>query len=114
MFFSTDSNEAKAHAEVKEKHGASITHELLAAAAAYEAAKAYENFVNEHGGHPDHAKAKEIMAAVTAAYIDHVAERETNNFDHIDVAKAKRDAQQKAEDGLEDGKKQSWWSSILP
>ena len=43
-------------------HEAKLSHELIAAAASYEAAKAYEHHVakNNGGVPPDHAKAKEF------------------------------------------------------
>ncbi|KAG6865607.1 hypothetical protein C0991_001031 [Blastosporella zonata] len=45
-------------------HKASLSHELIAGAAAYEAAKAYENHISEEGKPASHEKAKEILYVV--------------------------------------------------
>ncbi|KAI6165729.1 hypothetical protein EDD17DRAFT_1552739 [Pisolithus thermaeus] len=42
-------------------HEASLSHELIAGAASYEAAKAYEQHVARNGQPTSHAQAKEIM-----------------------------------------------------
>lgn len=42
-------------------HKAQLSHELIAAAASYEAAKAYEKHVSENGQPPNHEKAKELL-----------------------------------------------------
>ena len=42
-------------------HKAAISHELIAAAASYEAAKAWEAHQAKYGKPDDHAKAKEIL-----------------------------------------------------
>ncbi|KAG8696948.1 hypothetical protein FRC11_000365, partial [Ceratobasidium sp. 423] len=56
-------------------------------AAAFEAAKAYEKHVAENGNPPDHAKAKEFLAGITGAFVDH--EVETRGLDFIDKERAK-------------------------
>ncbi|KAF7357208.1 1 concanamycin induced protein c [Mycena sanguinolenta] len=63
-----------ADTDASSPHKASVTHELIAAAAAYEAAKAYEKHCRENGQPESHAKAKEIMAALTASFIDREVE----------------------------------------
>ncbi|KAF8233384.1 hypothetical protein L208DRAFT_1267058, partial [Tricholoma matsutake] len=69
-------------------HKAQLSHELLAAAASYEAAKAYEQHL-ANTGHPDsHAKAKEILAGFAGAFIDRMVE--TKGLDYLDAQKAKR------------------------
>ncbi|KAF7357207.1 1 concanamycin induced protein c [Mycena sanguinolenta] len=78
-WFSHDSDEAAAaqqfaDTDASSPHKASMTHELIAAAAAYEAAKAYEKHCKENGQPESHAKAKEIMAALTAGFIDREVE----------------------------------------
>ncbi|KAI6151448.1 hypothetical protein EDD17DRAFT_1637176 [Pisolithus thermaeus] len=73
-------------------HRAKLSHELIAAAAAYEAMKAYNDHVARAGHPPTHAKAKEIMcvcvyhlhhasdtvhmfsAALTGMYVDRLIE----------------------------------------
>ncbi|POR34891.1 Putative CipC1 protein, concanamycin induced protein C [Tolypocladium paradoxum] len=115
-WFDDDSDQARAHDEVTNRpHEAKWTHELLGGAAAYEAAKAYEDHVARNGegmgwalctiangactGQPDgHAKAKEILAGVIGAFVDR--EVETKGLDFIDSEKAKRHAQAQAEEQL--------------
>ncbi|KAF8528740.1 hypothetical protein JB92DRAFT_2599270, partial [Gautieria morchelliformis] len=76
-------------------HKASLSHELIAGAAAYEAAKAYEKHCAENGKPDSHAKAKELVAAFSGAFIDHVVE--TKGLDAIDKQKAKHEAKKRAE-----------------
>ncbi|EUC63355.1 concanamycin induced protein C CipC1 protein, putative [Rhizoctonia solani AG-3 Rhs1AP] len=98
-WFSDDSDQAQAYDQVTQRpHETSWTHELIAGAAAYEAAKAYENHVAENGQPPDHAKAKEILAGITSAFVDR--EVESKGLDYIDRERAKRHAQEQAEQGL--------------
>ncbi|KAF9221995.1 hypothetical protein BS17DRAFT_768280 [Gyrodon lividus] len=67
-WFSDDSDEANSHSQffsqhswVQSRHEGSITHDLLAGAVAYEAAKKYEEHVAKAGKPDSHAKAKEIL-----------------------------------------------------
>jgi hypothetical protein len=46
---------------VNAPHKAELSHELIAAAASYEAAKAYESHVAKNGKPDSHSKAKEIL-----------------------------------------------------
>ncbi|KAJ1707108.1 cipC1 protein [Aspergillus flavus AF70] len=79
-------------------HKAQLSHELIAAAASYEAAKAYENHVAANGKPPTHAQAKEFLAAVTGAFIDRTVE--TKGLDYIDAERAKHKATEDAQDAL--------------
>ncbi|KIW01686.1 uncharacterized protein PV09_06867 [Verruconis gallopava] len=89
-----------------QEHEPSKVHELIAGAAAYEAAKAYENHVSENGQPPSHEKAKEILAGFAGAFIDR--EAETKGLDFIDREKAKYDARRQAEQALADNNDQGW------
>lgn len=77
-WFSDDSDQAQAYDQVRlpidlqalylshsqvvnAPHKAALSHELIAAAASYEAAKAYEDHVAANGQPVSHAKAKEIL-----------------------------------------------------
>ncbi|KZT66023.1 CipC protein [Daedalea quercina L-15889] len=71
-------------------HKAELSHELIAAAASYEAAKAYEKHTAANGKPPSHAEAKELLAGVAGAFVDRIAE--TKGLDFIDREKAKRQA----------------------
>ncbi|KAJ7205728.1 hypothetical protein GGX14DRAFT_644224 [Mycena pura] len=90
-FWHHDSDEAQAYEEVTNApHKAALSHELIAAAASYEAAKAYEKHCETNGKPDSHAKAKEIMAGLAGAFIDRMVE--TKGLDAVDKAKAKHEA----------------------
>ncbi|KAF7301730.1 Mitochondrial carrier protein [Mycena indigotica] len=93
------------------EHKAKLSHELIAAAAAYEviftpsflfgdddrlfqAAKKYEEHCAANGKPDSHAKAKELIAAFSAAFVDRMVE--TKGLDEIDREKAKHDAAKRA------------------
>ena len=60
-WFGDDSDQAQAYATYNGDHQASVSHELIAGAASYEAAKAYENHIAENGQPASHAEAKELL-----------------------------------------------------
>jgi hypothetical protein len=61
-WFGSSSNEYQAYEQVNNApHKAELSHELIAAAASYEAAKAYENHCAANGKPASHAEAKEIL-----------------------------------------------------
>ncbi|KZT39617.1 putative phosphoglycerate mutase family protein [Sistotremastrum suecicum HHB10207 ss-3] len=98
-WFDDNSDQAQAYDQVTNRpHEASWSHELIAGAASYEAAKAYENHVAENGQPPSHEKAKELLAGFVGAFVDR--EVETRGLDYIDREKAKHHARQQAEHGL--------------
>ncbi|KAJ7908378.1 hypothetical protein B0H13DRAFT_1617535 [Mycena leptocephala] len=87
-WFSDDSDEAQAYDQVTSApHKAALSHELIAAAASYEAAKAYEKHCAENGQPESHAKAKELFAAFSGAFVDRMVE--TKGLDFVDKEKAK-------------------------
>ncbi|KAL1698927.1 hypothetical protein EV121DRAFT_217280 [Schizophyllum commune] len=89
-WFSDDSEQAQAYEQVQNApHKAELSHELIAGAAAYEAAKAYEKHVD---------KAKEIFAGFAGAFVDRIVE--TKGLDYVDAEKAKHHANRHAEDAL--------------
>ncbi|KZP23816.1 hypothetical protein FIBSPDRAFT_736905 [Athelia psychrophila] len=96
-WFHSDSDEAKAHAEVTnpETHKAKLSHELIVSAASFAAAHAYEKHVEKEGKPVNHAKAVELAAGLAGGFIDRIFE--TKGLDAIDKAKAKHDAQKKTE-----------------
>ncbi|KAG9028434.1 hypothetical protein FRB95_006512 [Tulasnella sp. JGI-2019a] len=79
-------------------HKAALSHELIAAAASYEAAKAFEKHEEEHGKPVSHEKAKELLAGISGAFVDHIVE--TKGLDFVDREKAKRDARKQVEEQL--------------
>ncbi|KAG8860559.1 hypothetical protein FRB96_003813 [Tulasnella sp. 330] len=78
----------------------SVSHELIAGAASYEAAKAYEEHQAKNGKPTSHAKAKALMAGFVGAFVDR--EVETKGHDYIDRKKAKRIAQKRNEKQLKE------------
>ncbi|QPC70473.1 hypothetical protein HYE68_001225 [Fusarium pseudograminearum] len=98
-WFSDDSNPAQAYDQVTQRpHEAEWSHELIGGAAAYEAAKAYEDHVARNGQPDSHAKAKEILAGFVGAFVDR--EVETRGLDFIDAEKAKRHGREHVEEQL--------------
>ncbi|QRV77550.1 phosphoglycerate mutase family protein [Ceratobasidium sp. AG-Ba] len=98
-WFGEDSDQAQAYEQVTQRpHEAEWSHELIAGAASYEAAKAYEKHVAANGKPDSHAKAKELFAAFVGAFVDR--EVETRGLDYIDKEKAKHQARKDAEQAL--------------
>ncbi|KAI1786539.1 hypothetical protein LXA43DRAFT_1033617 [Ganoderma leucocontextum] len=96
-FFHSESDEAQAYEQVTNApHEAKLSHEVIAAAASYEAAKAYEDHVAKNGQPDSHAKAKEILAGLAGAFIDRIAE--TKGLDFVDAQKAKHQSKEKFEE----------------
>ncbi|KAH7929477.1 hypothetical protein BV22DRAFT_1002635 [Leucogyrophana mollusca] len=74
-WFSDDSDNAAAYDQVQNApHEATLSHELIAAAASYEAAKAWEDHCAANGKPDSHAKAKEFIAAAAGGFIDRLVE----------------------------------------
>ncbi|KAI0654105.1 hypothetical protein C8Q70DRAFT_1031043 [Cubamyces menziesii] len=95
--FHHQSDEAQAYDQVvNAPHKAELSHELLGAAASYEASKAYEQHRDREGKPQGHEKAKEIMAAAGGAFVDRMIE--TKGLDYVDAEKAKHHASQCAND----------------
>ncbi|EJU06179.1 hypothetical protein DACRYDRAFT_19457 [Dacryopinax primogenitus] len=99
-WFGDDSDQANAYNTTQndQPHEASWSHELIAGAAAYEAARAYEKHCEANGAPASHDEAKALLAGFGGAFVDR--EVETKGLDWIDKEKAKSQAQQQAEDGL--------------
>ena len=96
-------------------HKAELSHELIAAAASYEAAKAYEKHVAANGKPDNHAQAKEILyvaqstsswvyeltfnfpsAGFAGAFVDRMVE--TKGLDFVDKEEAKYKAHKQLEE----------------
>ncbi|KAJ7104168.1 hypothetical protein B0H15DRAFT_12520 [Mycena belliarum] len=90
-FFGGDSDEAQAYSQFSEGtvHKSDISHQLLAGAASFVAAREYEKHCEANGKPQSHAEAKELIAAFAGAFIDR--EVETRGLDFIDKEKAKYD-----------------------
>ncbi|KAE9410553.1 hypothetical protein BT96DRAFT_969556 [Gymnopus androsaceus JB14] len=106
-WFSSDSDQAQAYDQFQQApHKAEVSHELISGAAAYEAAKAYENHCAANGQPDSHAKAKELIAGFVGAFVDR--EVETKGLDFIDKEKAKREAKKQAQQALADSQPQEF------
>ncbi|KAG1728523.1 uncharacterized protein EDB91DRAFT_1161796 [Suillus paluster] len=77
-------------------HQAQLSHELIAAAASYEAMKAYNKHCEKNGKPASHDTAKEIMAAGAGFFIDRLVE--TKGLDYVDKQKTKHHAKESAFD----------------
>ncbi|KAI9508866.1 hypothetical protein F5148DRAFT_963608, partial [Russula earlei] len=87
-WFDDDHEYAQAHDQVASApHKAELSHELIAGAASFAAAKAYEDHAAKNGKPDSHAKAKELIAGFAGAFIDRIVE--TKGLDFIDKEKAK-------------------------
>ncbi|KAJ3789143.1 hypothetical protein F5050DRAFT_1711613 [Lentinula boryana] len=96
-FFSDDSEQAQAWDQVNNApHKAELSHELLAAAASYEAAKAYEKHVADNGEPDSHATRNELLATFAGGFIDRIVE--TKGLDFIDKEKAQYHAKKQLEE----------------
>ncbi|KAG8942353.1 hypothetical protein FRC04_003805 [Tulasnella sp. 424] len=86
-----------AHQEVENApREAQLSHELIAGAAAFGAATAWEHHKVKNGGEASsHPHAKALIAGFTGAFIDRIVE--TKGLDFIDKQKAKKQAQERAE-----------------
>ncbi|KAF8650741.1 hypothetical protein AX14_008569 [Amanita brunnescens Koide BX004] len=76
------------------EHKAKLSHELIAGAAAYEAAKAYNAHCAKNGKPNSHEKAMELFAGFSGAVIDRMVE--TKGLDFYDREKAKHEAKKYA------------------
>ncbi|KAN0092742.1 Protein of unknown function (DUF3759) domain containing protein [Tylopilus felleus] len=99
MLFSSNSEEARAHNQVAGEHTAKFSHEVIAGAASYEAAKAYEDHVRRQGKPASHAKAIELLAGLTGAFVDRFAE--TKGLDKLEKERAKHGADERTKNALD-------------
>ncbi|KAE8141899.1 hypothetical protein BDV38DRAFT_278683 [Aspergillus pseudotamarii] len=88
-----DAHEQVVNAE--EGNQAHLSHELIAAAASYEASKAWEEHKASTGEELSHAKAKEFLSAAAGAFAVHIAE--TKGADFLDKRETERHAREYVE-----------------
>ncbi|GAA6019230.1 hypothetical protein JCM10207_005045 [Rhodosporidiobolus poonsookiae] len=96
--FGDNSDQAQAAQQVQQGHQSSLSHELIAAAAAFEAQKAYARHCEQNGKPESHQVARELFAAFAAAEADKLIE--TKGLDFLDREEAKRQARQHAAETL--------------
>ncbi|KAG6376856.1 hypothetical protein JVT61DRAFT_882 [Boletus reticuloceps] len=75
---------------VNAPHKAKLSHELLAAAASYEATKLWEDHQKKNGKEVSHDKAKKFLAAAAGTFITRMVE--TKGVDAFEAHKAKKHA----------------------
>ncbi|KAG8875986.1 hypothetical protein FRB97_004536 [Tulasnella sp. 331] len=93
-------NLKNAHDEVeKAPHKAKLSHQLIAGAAAFEAARAYEHHEASNGTKVRFALIKSVVAAAIGAYIDRIVE--SKGLDWLDKEKAKKEAMARVEEQVE-------------
>ncbi|KIP06285.1 hypothetical protein PHLGIDRAFT_91028 [Phlebiopsis gigantea 11061_1 CR5-6] len=98
-WFGGGSDQAQAYDQYQGGHKAETSHELIAGAAAFEAAKAYEKHCAANGKPQSHTEAKEILAGLAGAFIDR--EFESKGLDFIDKEKAKYEARKQVHDAYD-------------
>ncbi|KAI8090916.1 uncharacterized protein B0P05DRAFT_527951 [Gilbertella persicaria] len=91
-FFDHFSDSHQQLQDTPDEHKGSLTHEVIAAAASYEAVKAYNAHCEKNGKPNDHAKAMEILAGFAGGALDKLIE--TKGLDYLDKQKAKRHAEE--------------------
>ncbi|KAG2237809.1 hypothetical protein INT48_002110, partial [Thamnidium elegans] len=72
-------------------HEGSLSHELIAGAASFEAVRAYNKHCEKEGKPTDHATAKALLAGFAGGMVDKLVE--TKGLDYLDKQKAKRHAE---------------------
>ncbi|KAH9042006.1 hypothetical protein EDB85DRAFT_1917317 [Lactarius pseudohatsudake] len=81
------------------EHEAKLSHELIAGAAAYEAAKAYNEHSERNGKPSSHCQSqRNLVAGLAGVAVDRLVE--TKGLDFIDKQKAKRGAERHAEEQI--------------
>jgi len=100
-WYGDDHDNAQAYNKYQDapKHKSHVSHELIASAAAFEAAREFEKHKEKNGQPVSHAKAKEIAAGLAGAFID--KQVETHGLDFIDKEKAKHQAKQHVEQAVD-------------
>ncbi|KAF7327785.1 hypothetical protein MKEN_00358300 [Mycena kentingensis (nom. inval.)] len=81
-------------------HKTEVSHQLLAGAASFFAAREYEKYCEKQGKPQTHADAKALIAGFAGAFVDR--EVETRGLDFIDKEKAKYDAHHAASEKVKE------------
>ncbi|KAK7678146.1 hypothetical protein QCA50_018819 [Cerrena zonata] len=108
MFGFGDHEESHTQVYGQEEHEGHLSHEVIAGAASFAAARSYEKKQREEGKPVSHAFAKEALAGIAGAEVDKLVE--TKGLDYIDREKAKHQAKEYAEQGYDShyGDKEEW------
>lgn len=97
-----------------EQHEGKFSHELVAGAASFEAARIFENRQRDEGKPVSHAFAKELLAGIAGGEVDKLFE--TKGLDYLDRNKAREQAQQQVQQGYDQhyGQQEQWHPDHRP
>lgn len=97
-----------------EKHEGKFSHELLAGAASFEAAKLFEDRQRREGKPVSHQFAKELLAGIAGGEVDKLFE--TKGLDYLDRDKARDQAGEYAQRGYDQhyGGQEQWHPDQQP
>lgn len=113
--FGRDNNYEQDHQQVYgDQHEGKFSHELVAGAASFEAAKLFEDRQRREGKPVSHKFAKEMIAGIAGAEVDKLFE--TKGLDYLDRDEAKRNAQKYAEQNYDNhyGNQNEWHPDSQP
>lgn len=102
------------HEQVYGNHEAKFSHELVAGAASFEAAKLFEDQQRREGKPVLHAFAKELLAGIAGGEVDRLFE--TRGLNYLDRDAARRTAQEYAQQNYDRhyGQYQQWHPDVPP
>ncbi|CAK7900327.1 hypothetical protein CAAN1_23S02564 [[Candida] anglica] len=91
-----------------EQHEGKFSHELIAGAASFEAAKLFEDKQRRDGKPVSHAFAKELLAGIVGGEVDKLFE--TKGLDYLDRDQAKQQAIDQAQSQYDNhyGREEQW------
>lgn len=97
-----------------DQHEGKFSHELIAGAASFEAAKLFEDRQRREGKPVSHAFAKEMLAGIAGGEVDKLFE--TKGLDYLDRNQAKQQAIQNAQRGYDQnyGGQEQWHPDSQP
>lgn len=97
-----------------EKHEGKFSHELIAGAASFEAAKLFEDNQRKEGKPVSHKFAKELLAGIAGGEVDKLFE--TKGLDYLDKDEVKRNAQKNVEQNYDNhyGNHDQWSPDTNP
>lgn len=112
--FGFGDHEESYNAVYGEQHEGKFSHELLAGAASFGAAKVFEDRQRREGKPVSHAFAKELLAGIAGGEVDKLFE--THGLDYLDKEKAKHEARRMATEGYDQhyGQQEEWHPDSQP
>lgn len=98
----------------QQEHEGKFSHELIAGAASFEAARLFEDRQRREGKPVTHAFAKEALAAFTGAEVDKLFE--SKGLDYLDRERVHNQAQDLSQQGYDNhyGQQQQWTPDFNP